>query len=101
MIYDRRYDGKGNLISERTFEDARQMAEFYRNRKDPEKPEKAPPEPRCEFCWEYDGCRCHKEWNNNDDCYYDPDRDDKEPEDCCDDYEWNGEYEEGEDQENE
>lgn len=51
------------------------------------------PEPRCEYCTEYDGNRCMKEWNNADDCYYVPERDDKEPDDCCDDYEWNGEDE--------
>ena len=51
------------------------------------------PEPRCEFCQEYDGDRCHREWNNNDDCYYIPERDDKEPDDVCEGYEWNGELE--------
>lgn len=51
------------------------------------------PDPCCEYCKEYDGERCHKEWNNNDECYYLPDRDDKDPDECCDDYEWNEDLE--------
>lgn len=42
-----------------------------------------PPEDGCWNCLEYDGNRCHKEWNNNDECYYVPERDDKEPTDRC------------------
>ena len=53
-----------------------------------------PPKRCCSTCWEYDGDRCHKEWNNNDDCYYIPWRDDKEPEDVCDDWEYCGEGDE-------
>ena len=45
------------------------------------------PDNGCWNCTEYDGDRCHKDWNNNDDCYYVPDRDDKDPMDCCDCYE--------------
>ena len=41
------------------------------------------PDNGCWNCKEYDGDRCHKDWNNNDECYYVPDRDDKEPEDWC------------------
>ena len=41
----------------------------------------------CWNCTEFDGDRCHKEWNNNDDCYYIPWRDDKKPEDSCEDWE--------------
>lgn len=51
------------------------------------------PEPCCGFCTEYDGSRCMKRWNNLDECYYNPDLDDKEPEDWCEDYKWNGEDE--------
>lgn len=49
------------------------------------------PDDCCYYCTEYDGDRCHKEWNNNDEIYYVPERDDKEETDCCADYEWNGE----------
>ena len=43
--------------------------------------------PCCGNCSQYDGDRCMKEWNNLDECYYLPDRDDKEPEDVCEDCE--------------
>lgn len=51
------------------------------------------PAPCCYYCMEYDGDRCHKEWNNNEEDYYIDWRDDKAPDDCCEDYEWNGEWE--------
>lgn len=51
------------------------------------------PIPCCYYCTEYDGDRCHKEWNNNDECYYIDWRDDKESDELCEDYEWNGEWE--------
>ena len=54
---------------------------------------KVPP-PSCGYCAKYDGAHCTKEWNNLDPCYYIKWRDDKEPEDCCEDYEWDGEWEE-------
>lgn len=53
---------------------------------------KVPP-PHCGTCMEYDGIHCMKEWNNADPIYYIDWRDDKEPEDRCKDYEWNGEWE--------
>ena len=40
--------------------------------------------PHCGNCLEYDGDRCMLYWNNADDCYYDPERDDKDQYDCCD-----------------
>ena len=43
--------------------------------------------PCCGNCSQYDGNRCMKEWNNGDKCYYVPERDDKEPEDVCEDWE--------------
>lgn len=49
------------------------------------------PEPCCKYCERYDGDRCTKDWNNMDEDYYVPDRDDKDEYDCCDDYGWNGE----------
>ena len=38
----------------------------------------------CGNCIEYDGDRCTLYWNNLDESYYLPDRDDKDPYDCCD-----------------
>ena len=54
------------------------------------------PVPCCEYCTEFDSTRqaCMKEWNNADPAYYVPDRDDQDPANCCDDYDWNGEWEE-------
>lgn len=51
------------------------------------------PVPCCKYCQEYDGDRCHVEWNNNDPCYYEHDRDDKEPDNLCELYSWSGEWE--------
>ena len=51
------------------------------------------PAPCCRYCVSYDGERCMKEWNNLDpDCYV-PERDDKDPDDLCEDYSWSGEWE--------
>lgn len=51
------------------------------------------PVPCCRYCSEYDGDRCHIRWNNNDGDYYNPDLDDKDPEDLCECYDWCGEWE--------
>ena len=40
--------------------------------------------PHCGNCLEYDGDRCMLYWNNAEEEYYLPDRDDKDPYDCCD-----------------
>jgi len=45
--------------------------------------------PHCGNCWNYNGMYCTKEWNNLDECYLVKDRDSKEPEDVCDDWEFN------------
>ena len=44
------------------------------------------PDDGCWNCFQYDGNRCHKDWNNNEEDYYLPDRDDKEPTDWCSDH---------------
>ena len=44
--------------------------------------------PHCGNCWQYNGMYCTKEWNNLDECYKDKDRDSKEPEDVCEDWEF-------------
>ena len=54
----------------------------------------------CNFCIHYDGNHCTKDWNNMDGSYYIPDRDDKNGDDTCDDFELDEEvlhafYEEG------
>ena len=49
------------------------------------------PEPCCGYCEHFDGDRCTKDWNNMDESYYVPDRDDKSEYDWCEDYGWNGE----------
>lgn len=49
------------------------------------------PDPACLYCTHYLGDVCTKDWNNMDESYYIPERDDKEADECCDDYEWNGE----------
>ena len=43
--------------------------------------------PCCDNCSWYDGDRCMVNWNNMDESYYIPDRDDKEPEDVCENWE--------------
>lgn len=49
------------------------------------------PDDCCRYCIYYDGDVCTREWNNGDEDYYVPERDDKLETDCCDHYEWNGE----------
>ena len=46
------------------------------------------PEKGCWDCLNYDPskCACTKDWNNLDPAYYNSDRDDKEPNDCCSDH---------------
>ena len=51
-------------------------------------PGKLIPEPSCGSCIHYDGGHCTKDWNNLDDAYYIPERDDKDSCECCDDYDW-------------
>ena len=48
----------------------------------------------CANCTHYFNDVCTKDWNNMDESYYLPDRDDKDPEDSCDDWEYNELYEE-------
>lgn len=45
------------------------------------------PDPCCNNCVFYDGDSCERLWNNGDPEYYIPERDDREPEDYCDDWE--------------
>lgn len=44
----------------------------------------------CENCFHYNGEYCMKEWNNADDDYRLEERDAREPDEFCDDYEWEG-----------
>ena len=50
------------------------------------------PEACCEFCEHFDDPYCTLMWNNMDKSYCVPERDEKEYDDSCDSYEWNGEY---------
>ena len=46
------------------------------------------PAKECQYCKHYYGDVCSKEWNNRDESDYVPERDDREAEDTCDDWEW-------------
>jgi hypothetical protein len=48
------------------------------------------PKPACRNCIEYDLVKecCMMEWNNLDPDYNVPDRDKRDPDDCCDNYDW-------------
>lgn len=48
------------------------------------------PDDCCKYCEHYKGDVCGKDWVNGDDDYL-PERDDKDEDDYCDNYEWNGE----------
>ena len=41
----------------------------------------------CGSCLHYDGDVCMRLWNNGDESYYVPGRDDKRPDEYCDDWE--------------
>lgn len=45
----------------------------------------------CWNCWNYDGDRCTKNWNNMDESYYTPGEDDKKPDDWCESFNRNEE----------
>ena len=93
MISVRHYDKHGNLAYERQFKSAEEVSRFYGNKKHPDLPE--PPDDGCWNCVNYDpslGC-CTKDWNNLDPAYYNKDRDDKDPDDCCRDHETDGDAE--------
>jgi len=45
------------------------------------------PDNGCWNCINYDGSRCTAHWNNADPDYYNPDTDDKDPDDWCPDWE--------------
>lgn len=55
------------------------------------------PDPACKRCIYYDPRyeACNRDWNNLDESYYIPDRDDRNEDDSCDDYELDPDYEEG------
>lgn len=49
------------------------------------------PDPACEYCEHYNGTYCTIGWNNMDESYCNPATDEKDPDDWCPDYSWNGE----------
>ena len=50
--------------------------------------------PCCGNCKEYNGTFCMKEWNNLDECYKVEWRDSKEPDEWCEDWEFDETWEE-------
>lgn len=50
--------------------------------------------PCCGNCKEYNGTFCMKEWNNLDECYKVAWRDAKEPDEWCEDWEFDETWEE-------
>ena len=61
-------------------------ARMYDKYGEPE-PKQEKPDDGCWNCCQYDGDCCHKHWNNNEPEYYIDWRDDKAPDDKCDDWE--------------
>lgn len=59
-------------------------------------PDRVIPKPSCGSCYYYD-CKgkCTLYWNNLDECYYNPCRDDREPDELCEEYIWDEETFEG------
>ena len=51
------------------------------------------PAPACRYCSEYNGQYCMKEVNNWDETLIIPDRDERDPYDLCENYDWSGEWE--------
>ena len=100
MIKVKIFNGKGKLVSEKEFESATALASYYKNKKDPDAPEK--PSDGCWNCMFYDPSKgaCTKEWNNGNERHYLPARDDKEHDDYCDDHDYDpdAEWEEGGDE---
>jgi len=54
------------------------------------------PVPRCAHCSHFDPGKgaCTVEWNNLDESYYIPERDDRDGYDLCGQYDWDGSWEE-------
>ena len=100
MITVKIFNSKGKKVSERSFKSVAALSAYYNNRKHPDLPE--PPDDGCWNCLLFDPSKyaCTKEWNNNDPSYYIPDRDDKCPDEYCDDHDFDpdAEWEEGGDE---
>ena len=81
-----RLDKDGKIVTVEQYKTMADMIQHYRNLKDPDEPEK--PDNGCWNCRNYDWTReaCTKNWNNLDDCYYNPDLDDHDPTYCCEDH---------------
>jgi len=84
------YDSEDNApMSEEAWEAARMLGAAAREPTIAEEPlpfTDPTPDNGCYNCFLYDGAHCMKEWNNLDPDYYVPERDDKYPEDCCEDW---------------
>jgi hypothetical protein len=71
------HDGHNPTI----YKDGAEMRIFDKGIDIPHKPDDG-----CWNCCQYDGDCCHKHWNNNEPEYYIDWRDDKAPDDKCDDW---------------
>ena len=87
MVFDRKYNSKGELISERTFNTVSDASAFYSSLKNPDAEES--PADGCWNCinfdWKHEACTLN--WNNLDESYYNPDMDDRELTDHCEEWE--------------
>ena len=93
MIKVKIFNSKGKLVSEKEFESASALAAYYRSKEYPYAPDR--PSDGCWNCMLYDPSKgaCTKEWNNGNERHYLPERDNKEPDDYCDDHDYDPEAE--------
>jgi hypothetical protein len=87
MVFDRKYNSKGELISERTFNTVSDASAFYNSLKDPDAEES--PADGCWNCmnfdWKHEACTLN--WNNLDESYYNHETDNRELTDYCGEWE--------------
>jgi hypothetical protein len=74
-------DGKPYVAHQ--FKSIEEASKYYKSLKDPDVPFSDLHDNGCWNCVQYDGDRCHYAWKHNDECYYNPETDDKDPDDWC------------------
>ena len=78
-----RLDKDGKIVTVEQYKTMADMIQHYKNLKDPDEPEK--PDNGCWNCmlfdWKHEACTIN--WNNADESYYNPDTDDREPDEHC------------------
>ena len=86
VITDMRVNRNGEWVTVAQYDSISDAVKAYRNRKDPDEPEK--PANGCWNCrnfdWKHEACTIN--WNNMDESYYRPECDDRDPTDYCDDF---------------